>query len=190
MSSDSLVPKTITISLPDSHWIILPYRVGFITPKSTETDLINLYGKSNIKRAKIGLGEGFTIEGTEIFPKQSNMADIQWKTEFSQPERITISQSKTQWKTKEGITIGTTLDEIEKLNGRPFKLTGFEWDYPGRSVSWEGGKISKTIQIDFKITIELPLEKYRKVLGDGPFSSSNAFMKEMKLVVDKIAVNW
>ena len=29
----------------------------------------------------------------------------------------------------EGIGIGTTLKALERLNGRPFQLTGFDFDY-------------------------------------------------------------
>jgi hypothetical protein len=36
-----------------------------------------------------------------------------------------------------------TLAEIEKINGKPFKLYGFEWDFGGRSSNWQGGELGK-----------------------------------------------
>jgi hypothetical protein len=47
------------------------------------------------------------------------------------------------WATANGIRIGTALAEIEQMNGKPFKLSGFDWDYGGRVTDWQDGKLSK-----------------------------------------------
>jgi hypothetical protein len=46
-----------------------------------------------------------------------------------------------RWRTREGIGIGTRLSSLEVLNEGPFVLTGFEWDYSGTVISWEGGAL-------------------------------------------------
>jgi len=41
------------------------------------------------------------------------------------------------------VTIGTTLRELERLNGKPFRMFGFWWDYGGEVSSWEGGELER-----------------------------------------------
>ncbi len=48
-----------------------------------------------------------------------------------------------QWRTTHGIRRGMTLAEIEALNGRPFKLYGFGFDYGGTTLDWNGGSLDK-----------------------------------------------
>lgn len=56
---------------------------------------------------------------------------------------INVGEGVCRWKTPQGVSIGTTLKELEKLNGGPFKLAGFAWDYEGAIISWEEGKMSR-----------------------------------------------
>jgi hypothetical protein len=55
------------------------------------------------------------------------------------------------WGTEYGLGLGTTLKELEKMNGKPFQFAGFGWDYGG-IVTWEGGNLdtmSATVVLDF-----------------------------------------
>jgi hypothetical protein len=127
---------------------------GNINKETTEQDLINTYGKKNVQRAKIA------VDGTVLFPGTKDALTIEWKADFAQPERITITNVGTRWRTKEGISIGTTLKTVEQANKGPFKLTGFEWDYPGRTTSWEKGKLSPSLQLDFAATKKVSVKEH------------------------------
>ena len=39
------------------------------------------------------------------------------------------------------MTLGTRLGRLTQLNGRPFTLSGFGWDYAGTVISWNGGRL-------------------------------------------------
>ena len=178
-------------SSPTNKYIVAPKtKVGEITRTSSEADLIKIYGKENLKRTSIPLGEGMEIEGTILFPHTNKELTIQWKDNFSQPNIITISTNQTVWKTSSGITIGTTLNEVEKINEDTFKLTGFEWDYPGRTVSWEKGALSTALQIDFESDVSLPWKEYEQVMGSDSFSSDNQIMRKLNLKVTHIHIRW
>jgi hypothetical protein len=105
------------------------------------------------------MGEGETVVGTTLFPNSPNALHIEWKDSFRIPERLTISSPGTQWKTSEGITIGTTLEQIAKFNGGPFTVAGFGWDYEGRTLSWENGNLPKQLQLDLVPTQEVTAEE-------------------------------
>jgi hypothetical protein len=164
--------------------------VGPIKPNCTEKDLIDFYGSKNLKRSDIDIGEGETVVGSTLFPASPNAVEIEWKNSFKLPERLTISSPGTQWKTKEGITIGTTLDQLEKINGGPFTLTGFGWDYEGRTMSWESGKLPKQLQLELVPTQKVTDEEEDSVQGDRGFKSDHPVMKKKKLAVKTIFIRW
>ena len=160
-----------------------------IFQETTEKELIEIYGRKNVKRAKIPVGEGETVLGTVLFPGTTDELTIEWKANFARPERITASQGK-RWRTREGIAIGTTLEKVEQANQGSFKLSGFEWDYPGRTLSWEGGRLEASLQLELVPTEQVSPQEYQLVMGEGPYSSSLPVLKKMKLKVARIFVRW
>ncbi|MFK5923162.1 MAG: hypothetical protein QM496_13370 [Verrucomicrobiota bacterium] len=174
-----------------NDWLIDPAaKVGKINKSTSEEDLIKIYGKENVKRQKLPVGEGMFVEGAVLFPGTKNELLIEWKGELKNPERITISSPKGSWRFSNGLKIGDSLEEVEKYNAAVFRLSGFEWDYPGRTTSWEKGKLSKNLQLDFATDKELAESDAQKIAGDGTFKSSNKVMKKMKLKVKTIFIRW
>ena len=50
---------------------------------------------------------------------------------------------KSGWHAVRGLHVGTELAEVEKLNGKAFKMTGFDWELGGRVSNWQGGALAK-----------------------------------------------
>jgi len=82
------------------------------------------------------------------------------------------------------IKMGTTLGDIQALNGKPFMLVGFEvdGDIAGKAVDWKGGKLTDRI-VQFEVTKNLPIKEYQQIMGDDLFSSENPVMKKAGLKV-------
>ncbi|MGI0117574.1 hypothetical protein [Zooshikella sp. RANM57] len=181
-----------TVYATDNNFLVDPvHAVGQITPNSTEAELIKRYGTEHVKRSEIPVGEGETIKGTLLFPKTKNELLIEWKHNFSQPLRITINQPNTQWKTHSGITLGTTLTEVEKINRQVFKLTGLGWDYEGRTTSWESGNLPNQLRLVFDYDAEnLSTAEYRKISGDGAFNSNHEVFRKLKMTVRAMIIEW
>ncbi len=166
-----------TVSQPRSvnaQWLCIPGKqVGKIKSTSNEAAVIAAYGKENVVRRTIGLGEGETTEGTVVFPDTDNELIIEWADgqAFQKPAKIRIEKNNAQWKTDQGIGIGTTLAELQQINGKDFKFAGFEWDYAGFTNAWEGGKVNE------KLTVFLDANNPEAVMpdlmGDELFSSSH-----------------
>lgn len=181
------------VSAAPADWVIRPAKhAGPITHDTTEQDLIRLYGKDNVKRVDVYIGEGETLPGTVLFPDTPKELTIEWGGLYVAPSRLTITRRDSVWKIDKGIKVGDTLERVEKLNRKAFRLTGFEWDYPGRTVSWEHGKLPVQLQLDFDFDVDMPLppEEYTKVLGDGDFSSRNPTIRKLKLKVERIFIRW
>lgn len=120
---------------------------------ATEADVMARFGKDNVEFVDLGGPEGEEMPGTRVNGKDAARAlEIVWadETARAKPAMIRIyagfdEASGTDvtpvWIAPGGVKIGLTLAEVEALNGKPFKLSGFGWDYGGMVMGWEGGKL-------------------------------------------------
>jgi hypothetical protein len=176
-------------------WQIIPgTRVGAITAKTTLAGLERLYGKSNVREKKIDVGEGEQAPGAVVFPDDpARRLEIVWKEGGKTPAAVRVRGTRSRWKTPQGITLGTSLKELEKLNGKPFRLYGFSWDYGGLVESWQKGKLAG---LEAKMSLILSQgektgvsdQEYQKVLGDTPFSSGHPVMQKMNPRVTEVNI--
>ncbi len=139
-------PKETSVEKQIDDLLLVPgERVGMITATTTEADLEAMYGAENLKMERIAVAEDNEREGVILFPGTNKEVEIIWQTATSEgtPAFVRISKDSTVWKTEDGITIGSTLEELEKVNGTPFQFYGFEWDYSGLVTNWKDGKFDK-----------------------------------------------
>lgn len=144
---------------PDPAFILIPgKKVGKVSAeKCTRKDVLEAYG-ANAVVDSIYLGEGVLEEGVVLFPDDMlKRVEFFWDHTIDslRPSFIRISgneQGQTLWRTPEGISIGTPIAEVERINGTPFQIYGFGWDYGGLVNSWNGGKLPETLGLTFTYT--------------------------------------
>ena len=178
-------------SAPDQWVILLPPQSGAITASTTRRDLVNRFGARNVSDGDIDVGEGETAPGTTVFAGDSTRAiEILWKDPKTKrsPDTLTIKGKASRWKAAHGISLGTSLKDLERINGKPFVLSGFGWDYSGTVYSWENGVLSKDFEGHGSVILRLdtdlvppnlPEPDYDHVSGDASFSSSNPAMQNI-----------
>ena len=170
----------------------LKKNVGLINKKTAYSDIIKMFGKQNIKNDKVYIGEGESTPATIVFPKDNfKKIYIVWKNIKSKNEvrEIRVEGEKSIWKLENGITLGTTLKELEKMNGKSFVLLGFGWDYEGAVTSWDNGQlssISETVALRLNGGNKISESELSQVSGDSEFSSSNPVIQKMNPGVQSI----
>ena len=112
-------------------------------PETTLESLAAAFGEANVVSADVHVGEGFYEPGTVIFGDTEDRVDVTWKDPLDprSPDRVRIQGDGSSWETPPGLRVGLDLHSVEEINGGPFQLTGFGWDYSGTVVSWEGGRL-------------------------------------------------
>lgn len=187
---------TLCCVLGQAHdWKIVPgERIGPLTPTTTFAGLQRQFGTENVRREKIDIGEGFEEPGVMIYPESaSKRLAVLWKDgkESEGPATVMICygdnpEGTCEWKTEQGITLGTTLSRLEALNRRPFRLAGFGWDYSGTVTSWNSGQLEAVLNRRGRLIIRLlprdtgPTPEYRQVEGDRDFSSGHPAMQKLE----------
>lgn len=159
----------------------------------TEATLGARHGVENVARGAIHVGEGETVPGTVLFPRDSSRRlTVTWADTIARarPTRVTVGSAQTRWFVVPGVTLGTSLSELERLNGKPFKLTGFFWDYGGTVTGWEGGRLDSLWrggpENNVRVWLRLSPDsagsassRGREVAGDRVFSSSLPAMRAL-----------
>lgn len=163
----------------------------------SDLELEQKFGKENITIDTIWGAEGMFYMGTKIFARTPKEIIISWDDTLKHNkitsctvncgydvETGTLSLSKF-WKSKTGISLGTSLKELVELNGKDFTFLGLGWDYGGELISWNKGKLETgkiTVTLGTSSYDNLP-KAYEKIIGDQEFSSSNPNAKELNPVV-------
>ena len=152
---------------------------------------------SVVRDSLIPMGEGQTEPGTIIHPDDPlRRIEIVWLDSSAvRPARIQVRGDSSLWSVGSGITLGTSLEQLEVLNGRPFTLTGFGWDYGGTVMGWEEGALEQALLGgDGRVLLRLATGSSRalppEVSGDGVFRSDLPAMRELEPVVREIIVEY
>lgn len=182
---ETAIPST------ENQFLIIPgKRIGKITAASTLMSLEKAYGKANVMIKSIDIAEGEEREGIVVFPDSKNELEIVLDVAAAsgKPEFVRINQAGTEWRTDEGISIGTSLDELEKYNGKAFTFYGFEWDYAGLITNWNGGKLSDHLIIS--LLPENADALVPELLGDVELYSGSEKVKAIRLKVKAMVVTF
>jgi hypothetical protein len=136
---------------PVQNFTVVPFQqVGNITAGMTETDLKQLLGDSNVVRINRGAVQ------TVVFPNSPNELEIAWKKGEKFKKIGTIIIRKGNWRTPEGIGIGTTRKELEAINGKPVTL--FPLGEEDFRVVWNGGKVYEKLAVSYSTTTDRVFE--------------------------------
>lgn len=167
---------------PKDNTIVLGKRVGLIKPGMSATDIERAYGKDNLKLQKIPGAEGEEIDGAKLFADTDRELEIVWDPDNEKKQVVfDIRVMGKAWKFENGLKSGMTVEEVEKINGKPFKIAGFEWDYGGYA-NFEGGKLEGKVSIRFSPTTE-NVPEY--LSGDKQLSSADKKLRAAKPLVDE-----
>ena len=184
---------TTTKADPRLDFAIVPgIRVGLVDLKSgTAADILKTYGDM-AEEDSIHLGEGIFEPGIVLFKGTNNQVDLFWDPLLGafKPSFASIygKDGQPDWKTTQGITIGTTLSEVEKLNGKPFELYGFGWDYGGYVSDWQDGQLAaQGLSIRFEPGADG--ETVMELIGDVTISSDNPAMRQVIAIVGEITLS-
>lgn len=164
---------------------------------SSEKRLIAAFGEKNVVFSEVSGPEGSKLNATVVFPADpKRRLEVLWQDEETRtkPYSIVIEGAST-WLAPRGVRLGTPLAEVERLNGKSFKLSGFEGDYGGQVSDWQGGAMTKlpggcAIGIRFSPDQKAPAEAREKVAGEKNLTSNEAGVRAVRPKVSEIFVGY
>jgi hypothetical protein len=161
----------------------------------THARLVKAFGKRNVAIERVGIGEGEMQTASVIFPHdKTRRIEILWIDEKRRrnPSEIRTGIEST-WRTGQGIRRGMSLGEVEALNGRPFELWGFGFDYGGTSLDWKGGALDKQAggcTLTLRFMMREGADNAEVYIGEQSLMSDSEAMRKADPEVDAVMLRF
>lgn len=170
---------------------------GAFAKDSSHLKLAEVFEAQNITYGEVDGPEGTKLMASVLYPKDpKRRLEILWQNETTRSDLSVISiNGQSTWIAPKGLKLGVPLVTLEKLNGRPFKLAGFDWDYSGAVRDWMGGALSILpggCNMGMKLAPDpnTSAESRRDVSGDKEFMSSDPLMRAANPTVEEITIGY
>jgi hypothetical protein len=161
----------------------------------THASLVKAFGTRNVAIERVGIGEGEMQTASVIFPRdKARRIEVLWIDEKRRrnPSEIRTGIDST-WHTAQGIRRSMSLGEVEALNGRPFELWGFGFDYGGTSLDWKGGALATQAggcTLTLRFTMRDGADNAGVYIGEQSLMSDSEAMRKADPVVDAVGLRF
>jgi hypothetical protein len=168
---------------------------GVWSKDSSHIKLANVYKLDNVVYTDVEAGKN-KIMATVLFPKDpKRRLEVWWKNEQSRSGLyLVVINGQSTWSVPKGVRLGLGLSAIEKLNGKPFKLKGFDKD-GGSSTDWDGGALSSLpggckVGLKFAPDAKAPQAAVDEVMVERDFDSSDPLMRAARPAIVEIILGY
>lgn len=170
---------------------------GAFAKDSSHLKLAEVFEAQNITYGEVDGPEGTKLMASVLYPKDpKRRLEVLWQNEATRSDLSVISiNGQSTWIAPKGLKLGVPLVTLERLNGRPFKLAGFDWDYGGAVRDWMGGALSILpggCNMGMKLAPDpnTSAEARSQVSGDKQFMSSDPLMRAANPTVEEITIGY
>ncbi|MFT3807465.1 hypothetical protein [Arenimonas sp.] len=141
----------------------------------TLTSLQERLGAANAIAQTLPGAEGEEFSGWVLYPDDpTRKVEVYLDESGEHPDALVVRSTATHWVLANGLRVGMDTKALQELNGKPFKFYGFEWDYGGTIVNWDGGKLDPGKGPHGGATLCLPEEVPADYpTGDAEYSSDD-----------------
>jgi hypothetical protein len=93
------------------------------------------------------------------------------------------------------LRLGQTLEQVEKLNHKPFKLKGFDKDRIATGSNWDGGALTTVAGgcrpgVSLRADAKASAEEIGALSADEEYSSSDPAIRATKPTVSEILIGY
>lgn len=168
---------------------------GVFGPKSSDALVRKTFGTDNVETGTVYGVEGIELLATTVFPDDPDrVMQFTWWDEDKLEYLSSVELAPSQ-KTPTGVEIGMSVAEVEAINGAPFTINGFWWDYGGNAVFEKGALASPDDGCSFWIHFS-PKDDYPESLDITPIAgevmvpSDEKLLRELDVRVTQISLGY
>ena len=168
---------------------------GAFAKDTSHAKLAAAFGAKNVTFKQVDGAEGSKENATVLFDDDpTKRVVVFWHDEKARarPSMISVS-APSLWTGPGGIGNGMKLADVEKMNGKPFKLAGFDWDGGGfvRELDGKLKPAACNLVIRFEPGIANPLPaRYAEITGDKTILSSNKLLRRTRAQVSEWGIGY
>ena len=169
---------------------------GAFARDSSHLKLATEFKPENVDFVEVDAGEGKKVMASVLFPKDpKRRLEVWWQNEANRTGTyLIVINGQSTWTAPKGARLALQLAALERLNGKPFKLNGFNNNIAPVS-DWQDGALA-TLAGGCKVGVYLrpdpkaPPEARSNVSGSAEFASNDASVKAVKPTVAEIIIGY
>jgi hypothetical protein len=165
---------------------------GVFGKESSHLKLATRYDSRNITFTEVDGPEGSKLMASVLFPNDpKRRLEVLWNNEGSRTDtHLIVINGQSTWTGPKGLRLGLPLAALEKANGKPFKMSGFDQPNGGSVSDWDGGALDK-LPGGCKVGVRLApdvkaTEAARSEVLGKEFASNDGKMHAVKPIVAEI----
>jgi hypothetical protein len=165
---------------------------GVFARASSHLKLAQVFDSRNVTFGEVAGPAGSTLMASIVYPTDpKRRLEVLWQNEAARMDTsLIVITGQSQWSGPKGLRLGLPLAALEKLNGKPFKLAGFDQQNGGVALDWQGGALATlpggcNVGITFKPDPKAPPDAVAAVAG-AEFMSSDPIVRAAKPAVSEI----
>lgn len=168
---------------------------GVFARDSSHNKLAMAFRSRNVVFTQVdGASSGAKVMATVLFAKDPRRRlEVWWTNQASRSDtHLIVINGASDWSAPGQLRLGLTLPELEQINGKPFKLTGFDKNNVATLTNWNGGQVS-VVPGGCKVGISLrartaSASALSALPATREFASSDAALRAVDPTVSEILV--
>lgn len=168
---------------------------GVFGPDSSHAKLAMAFKSRNVTFTQVDSGSGAKVMASVLFEKDPKQRlEVWWSTPANRSNtHLIVINGQSDWIAPNEIHLGLTLAELEQLNGKPFKLSGFDRNRIATLSDWDGGHLSAPaggckIGISLRADPKTAASALSDLPADRAFTSNDASLRAANPTVSEILV--
>jgi hypothetical protein len=188
-------------SIPEDDLYVLAVGGNGFKAEMNLSALRSRYGAEAVVEQQVPLGEGETEAGALIHPDDPTRRAFVYFVDGNTAgtiSTISVRDRESRWSGPMGLRLGMTSRDLERLNGKPFRFLGFDWDYGGYVSNWTDGALATALLAPGQLAVRLSppeLGEGKQLAGgyprgDGEFTSDIPPVREQPPVVIEMGLGF
>jgi hypothetical protein len=155
------------------------------------------FDSKNITFTDIEAGGGAKVPASVLFPNDpKRRLEVWWSNITARKDiHLIVIAGQSTWAAPGGLRLGQTLEQVEKLNHKPFKLKGFDKDRIATGSDWDGGALAMVAAgckpgVSLRADAKASAEEIGALSADEEYSSSDPAIRAAKPIVSEILIGY
>jgi hypothetical protein len=170
---------------------------GIFAKDSSHLKLAMTFDSKNIAFADVDATNGTKVPASVLFPNDpKRRLEVWWSNPAARSGTyLIVINGKSTWSAPDGLRLGLTLAQLQKLNQKPFKLKGFDKDGVATVSDWGDGVLASLpggckSGLSLHADPKAPADAVSTLSADKEYSSEDPEIRAVKPTVSEILIGY
>jgi hypothetical protein len=170
---------------------------GTFAKDSSHLKLAMTFDSKNITFTDVDASNGTKVPASVLFPNDpKRRLEVWWSNPKDRSGTyLIVINGKSTWSAPGGLRLGLTLQQLEKLNKKAFKLKGFDKDGVATISDWDNGELANLAGgcksgLSLRADPKAPADAVSALAPDKEYGSQDPQMVAVKPTVSEVLIGY